>query len=441
MRNSKNTSVNSGGMHYVTHNFGEWELETRHMERIGKSIYLDMRANYLKDGKPFTSDVDLLAHRLSCNSDEERKTLEMILKDKFKLDKRTKTYKHTTWETILKNYRARNWQNSTSNTKSSDNVTTDNNDTTSNTPLTAAQRKAKSRSNEKELRRQLSSVGVEHKGVKGMSKLKKLYAQHLGDIKLSNNEVAMSHTGCHEIGTQKEAINSNQETKTKNQGTIERETHTQNIDRENSSISADSYTQLSTNEGDLAMKHIDIESWTAPSIDIMRNRLLQEDLKLDMTEKKYALELENFRAYYSEKAKHGKPLTSDSLRITRWHQWLKRELKNHNTTNSNKKHVEDRFNIDNEDWEKADDCKLTNQNANGAVGNVYHPSHSCSKNNSSKFNSKTEVLLNGCRRAALPEMTSDETYAYIAEHQAPGESQDETYDRLVSRKVVKAGLI
>lgn len=62
MRNSKNTSVNSGGMHYVTHNFGEWELETRHMERIGKSIYLDMRANYLKDGKPFTSDVDLLAH-------------------------------------------------------------------------------------------------------------------------------------------------------------------------------------------------------------------------------------------------------------------------------------------------------------------------------------------------------------------------------------------
>lgn len=437
MSNSQALSTGSGVMHYVMHNFGDWEIETKHMTRVQKSIYLDMRTNYLKHGKPFTSDIELLAHRLSCRSDDERQALEIILKDKFKLDKRSKIYKQPRWDLILKNYRAKHWDSDTKNLNAT-NVTTNKDSIEDNTVLTAAQRKAKSRAKQKEIRRQLSAVGVEHEEVKGMKELTKLYNQHLDDIKLADNEVAVSHTECHEIGTQKEAINNNQETETNNQENIEREAHTQNMDRDYSSISAGSYTCIGTNLDDLATKNIGIESWMSPTIDIMKNRLLQEDLKLDMTEKKYALELKNFKAYYSEKARQGKPLTSENLRITRWHQWLKREIENNKTTDSNKEKVKERFNIDNEAWPAN---KLTDENAQQFIGNGYHPSHSSPNNNLSKFNLETEVLLNGCRRAVLPEMTSDETYSYINEHQAPGESKDETYDRLVSEKMIKVGLI
>ncbi|WP_201600898.1 DUF1376 domain-containing protein [Psychrobacter submarinus] len=197
MRNSKNTPISSSAMHYVNHNFGDWELETRHMTRIEKSIYLDMRTNYLKDGKPFTSDVDLLAHRLSCNSDNERKALEIILKDKFKLDKRTKSYKHTAWETTLKNYRARNWENSTNDTTGSSDVTTDDSNTISNTPLTDAQRKAKSRDAEKIMRQQLSDIGVDSTGTKGMTKLRKLFDIHQHKINSNNNNIATCHSESH----------------------------------------------------------------------------------------------------------------------------------------------------------------------------------------------------------------------------------------------------
>lgn len=430
MSNSQSLSTGPGVMHYVMHNFGDWEIETKHMTRVQKSVYLDMRTNYLKDGKPFTSDIELLEHRLSCRSDDERQALELILKDKFKLDKRSKIYKHPNWDRILKNYRARHWDDDSRNLNGTD-VTTELDNVADNTPLTCAQRKAKSRVKEQEMRRLLTEAGVDHKGVKGMKELKKLYDQHLYDAKLSCNEVAVSHTECHTISTQKEAINSNPEPETNNQGTIEREAHTQNSDSHYSSMSANSYTCLSTNEGDLATKDMGIENWTPPSIDIMRERLLQEDLKLDMTEKKYVLELENFKAYYTDKARQGKPLTTGNLRITRWHQWLKREIENNKTTDSNKEKGKERFNIDNEAWPAN---KLTDQNAKQFMGDGYHPSHSYPQNNSSKLNLKTEVLLNGCRRAVLPEMTPDETYDYIAKHQAPGESQDETYDRLVSKK-------
>ncbi|WP_019672542.1 DUF1376 domain-containing protein [Psychrobacter lutiphocae] len=428
MSNSQALSTGSGVMHYIMHNFGDWEIETKHMTRVQKSVYLDMRTNYLKGGKPFTSDIELLEHRLSCRSDDDKQALELILKDKFKLDKRSKTYKHPSWDRILKNYRSKHWDDDIKNLNGT-NVTTKNDGIEDNTPLTAAERKAKSRAKEQEMRKYLTGARVDHKGVKGLKELTKLYNQHLDDAKLSCNEVTVSHTECHTIGTQKEAINSNPEHETNNQITIEREAHTQNTDRSNSSISANSYTCPSTDKGDLATKDIGIENWTSPSIDIMRERLLQEDLKLDMTEKKYVLELENFKAYYSDKARQGKPLTTENLRITRWHQWLKREIENNKTIDGNKEKVKERFNIDNEAWPAN---KLTDQNAKQFMGDGYHPSHSCPQNNSSKFNPKTEVVLNGCRKAVLPEMTSDETYAYIDKHQAAGESKDETYDRLVS---------
>ena len=69
MSKQKNEINDTSGMHYVNHNFGEWEIDTCHMSPIQKVIYLQMRTEYLKKGKSLTSDVELLAHRLACHSD------------------------------------------------------------------------------------------------------------------------------------------------------------------------------------------------------------------------------------------------------------------------------------------------------------------------------------------------------------------------------------
>lgn len=95
----------SGVMHAVLHNFGDWEIETRHMSRIEKSIYFDMRTIYLKTGKSLKGDVGYLYRLFSCASEEEKAALDFVLSDKFTLDKKTNTYKQREWDTILKNYK------------------------------------------------------------------------------------------------------------------------------------------------------------------------------------------------------------------------------------------------------------------------------------------------------------------------------------------------
>ena len=429
MRNSKNTPISSSAMHYVNHNFGDWELETRHMTRIEKSIYLDMRTNYLKDGKPFTSDVDLLAHRLSCNSDDERKALQIILKDKFKLDKRTKSYKHTAWETTLKNYRARNWENSTNDTTGSSDVTTDDSNTTSNTPLTDAQRKAKSRDAEKIMRQQLSDIGVDSTGTKGMTKLRKLFDIHQHKINSNNNNIATCHSESHAIVTQKEAITIKHELENRKQETFEREAHSQGSSVVCSDVQTDFVEQNDTNH-DLSTSGYDgIEKWQAPSKSVMQVDLSQASVKLEMTDNEYKLHVEDFKTYYAEKAQNGKPLESEGIRKLRLRQWLQRVVDRQRTT---KEQTDKRFNIDDEDWENERSSKSNKNDSRESTTDVYHPSHKNSSTSKVKANPKINVVFNGLWKSPLPQMSVDETYSYIEQHHIPGESKDETYDRLIT---------
>ncbi|WP_201532037.1 YdaU family protein [Psychrobacter sp. LFX-11D] len=428
MRNSKNTPISSGAMHYVNHNFGDWELETRHMTRIEKGIYLDMRTNYLKDGKPFTSDVDLLAHRLSCSSDDERRALEIILKDKFKLDKRTKSYKHAAWETILKNYRAGNWRNSTNDTISSDDVTTDNSTATSNTPLTDAQRKAKSRDAEKLMRKQLSEIGVDSKGAEGMIELRKLFDTHRNKINSNYKDVATCHSESHAIVTQKEAITRKHKQENKNQKPFEREAHSQGSSVIYSDVQTDLVEQTDTNHNLSTHSYGGIEEWEAPVKSAMQNELSLINIKLEMTDDEYELHVKDFKIYYAEKAQNGKPLKNENIRKLRLRQWLQRVVDGQRTI---KEQTDKRFNIDDEDWENERSSKSNKNDSREITTDVYHPSHKTSSTSKVKANPKINVVLNGLWRSSLPNMSVDETYTYIGQHQMPGESQDETYDRLI----------
>ena len=418
----------SGVMHYVMHNFGDWEIETSYMTRVQKCIYLDMRTNYLKSGKPFTSDIELLAHRFSCRCNDERQALEIILKDKFKLDKRTKSYKHTVWDTILKNYRARNRRNSTNDIISSDDVTTDNSTATSNIPLTDAQRKAKSRDTEKIMRQQLLAIGIDSECAKGMTELRKLFDAHRHKIKSNYNDIATCHSESHAIVTQKEAITIKHELENKNQEPFEREGYSQASSNEKLYIQTDHIKQNDANNDQSVRNYDDIQEWEAPIKITMQNELSLIKIKLEMTDDEYELHVKDFKIYYAEKAQNGKPLKNENIRKLRLRQWLQRVVDGQRTI---KEQTDKRFNIDDEDWENERRSKSNKNDSREITTDVYHPSHKTSSTSKVKANPKINVVLNGLWRSSLPNMSVDETYTYIGQHQMPGESQDETYDRLI----------
>ena len=51
-------------MHFVNHNFTDVDFETKHLNRIEKTVYFDLRSIYLSTEKPIDgSDMDLLQRR------------------------------------------------------------------------------------------------------------------------------------------------------------------------------------------------------------------------------------------------------------------------------------------------------------------------------------------------------------------------------------------
>lgn len=91
-------------MHFVNHNFTDVDFETKHLNRIEKTVYFDLRSIYLSTEKPIDgSDMDLLQRRLSVINDAEKQALAFVLKDKF--IKAGKLYKHPVWDKIIKDYK------------------------------------------------------------------------------------------------------------------------------------------------------------------------------------------------------------------------------------------------------------------------------------------------------------------------------------------------
>jgi len=91
-------------MHYINHNFTDWDFDTKHMNRIEKTIYLDLRSDYFCQEKPIdAANRDLLERRLNIHSDDEKQALAFVLKDKFK--KKGSSYVAPEWDKIIKDYR------------------------------------------------------------------------------------------------------------------------------------------------------------------------------------------------------------------------------------------------------------------------------------------------------------------------------------------------
>lgn len=71
-------------MNHYPHHIGDFEAETRHLSRLERSIYRDMRDMYFKNECPLDgSNLSLLARRLLCTTDEEVAAMHFVLSEFF----------------------------------------------------------------------------------------------------------------------------------------------------------------------------------------------------------------------------------------------------------------------------------------------------------------------------------------------------------------------
>lgn len=73
-------------MNHYPHHIGDFDARTRHLSRLERAIYRDMRDRYCLFEEPLDgNDFDLLARRLSCHAPEEVAALQFVLDEFFEL--------------------------------------------------------------------------------------------------------------------------------------------------------------------------------------------------------------------------------------------------------------------------------------------------------------------------------------------------------------------
>ncbi len=465
-------------MHFVNHNFTDIDFETKHMSRVEKTIYFDLRSLYLSEEKPIDgSDMDLLQRRLSVKDEDEKAALAFVLKDKF--NKAGKYYKRAAWDKILKDYKwgNKNKGNTSGNTTrnavtfdvtqgvtlSNDgcNVTCNDDDT----PMTAAERTRKSRQDRKIMIDSLTNIGVTvDKSIKAAD-LRELYATHADTITSNvttdvTDTVTLSNDDGNASNAKNTAITSNHKPLTINHKPVsESDTHTNTgeviviVDKFNHGYVDNSFadsqasqaqpvpvelsqtTQLSANQPATKADMIrdqradDIQNWEAPTIDEMRGELFKAGKMMQLTEDQYALHVGDFKAHYAEQALLGKPITTESNRKAKLRKWLAGEIDKQAANQARQEKAKGAFNIDNEDWSGT---TASQSRSNSDIPDAFHPSHS-KPTVQAKRDAKVSVVVNGLWKEPLPGMGVQQTYDYIAQCQMPGEMQDEAYDRLLNQ--------
>lgn len=460
-------------MHFVNHNFTDIDFETKYFNRIEKTIYFDLRSLYLSEEKPIDgSDMDLLQRRLSVISDDEKAALAFVLKDKF--NKAGKYYKRAAWDKILKDYKWGNKNKGNTSGNATRNAVTfdvtqgvtlgnDGCNVTCNddgTPMTAAERTRKSRQDRKIMIDSLTNIGVAvDKSIKAAD-LRELYATHAETITSNvtsdvTDTVTNNNEPCNASNAKNDAITSNHEPVTNNHkpvsdnaltntgeavvdnfnhGSVDNSTASNQSSANQPVPVAPVATQSSANQPATKADQIrgqradDIENWEAPTIDEMRGELFKAGKMMQLTEDQYALHVGDFKAHYAEQALLGKPITTESNRKAKLRKWLAGEVDKQAANQARQEKAKGTFNIDNEDWSGSTGSQ---SRSNSDLPDVFHPSHS--QPVQAKLDPNKCCIFNGLRKEPLPNMDIAETYEYIKQQKMPGESADETYDRVLNQ--------
>ena len=463
-------------MHFYNFNIADFNNSTRHLSLPERAIYRDLIDMYYHNEQAIdSSDMNKLARRLLCTTPEYLEMLEYILDEYFV--KRGKRHHHHRIDKELKNYKFKNGntdsngkRNAVTNdvtqgvTPSNDgcNVTCNDDDA----PMTAAERTRKSRQDKRNMINALTNIGVSvDKGI-GTAALRELHAKHIDAIKqchASNvaNDVTQtvtpSNDDCNAGNAKNAAITSNHEPETSNQKPVSESAHTHageavvdnfnhgSVDNstDNNQSSANQPapvapaqpTQSTANQQPtkaelIRSQHADsIENWEAPTIDQMRGELFKAGNLIQMTDDQYQFEVSAFKAHYAEQALKGNPLTTESYRKVKLVKWLIREANNQKANQARQEKAKGRFNIDNEDWSNS--AAKPSNGYDSDLPDVFHPSHS--QPVQAKIDPSKCCIFNGLRKEPLPNMDVAATYEHIKQQKLPGESADETYDRVLNQ--------
>lgn len=459
-------------MHFYNFNIADFNNSTRHLSLPERAIYRDLIDMYYHNEQAIdSSDMNKLARRLLCTTPEYLEMLEYILDEYFV--KRGKRHHHHRIDKELKNYKFKNGntdsngkRNAVTNdvtqgvTPSNDgcNVTCNDDDA----PMTAAERTRKSRQDKRNMINDLTDIGVSvDKGI-GTAALRELHAKHIDAIKqchASNvaNDVTQtvtpSNDDCNAGNAKNAAITSNQKPVTNNQQPVREDAHTNTgeviVDKFNhgsvdnstdSNQPSDSQPvpvepvapQPATKADQIrGLNAVDMECWEAPTIDEMRAELFRAGKLMQLTDDQYQFEVSAFKAHYAEQALKGNPLTTESYRKVKLVKWMIREANNQKADQARQEKAKGRFNIDNEDWSASNYTSPRHSQVDSDLPPVFHPSHS--QPVQAKIDPSKCCVFNGLRKEPLPNMDVAATYEHIKQQKLPGESADETYDRVLNQ--------
>jgi len=89
-------------MHFYEKNIKDFNNSTRHFTRTERSIYQDLIELYYDKEHPLKNDIDWINRHVLANSEDERKAVEFVLSEKFKLV--DDVYRHDRCDETLSNY-------------------------------------------------------------------------------------------------------------------------------------------------------------------------------------------------------------------------------------------------------------------------------------------------------------------------------------------------
>ena len=404
-------------MHFYNFNIADFNNSARHLSLVERALYRDLIDMYYHNESPVNgSDMDKLARRLICQSDDDRAALEYVLSEFFV--KRGNKFHHHRIDKEIKNYRYKN-RNADATpvtqgvtaavTLSNDDRNADRNVINDDeTPMTAAERAQKSRYKKKGLIDDLSSAGVDITALSlatPMAELEALHQKHVTkNVTSVTQTVTLSNDDRNACNAKNAAITSNQEPVTKNQ-----------------------LNTLNNNSSEAVL--FDVEVWQPALADIQPIVNTEAPAMPAMSQVEFDGHLNKFRNYRIEQAASGNPVATEARCLDMFVDWIKREYVYQQKAKVTTVNAATGKRTPPTDYSAIGKAPVTGDND---LPDVFHPSHSRPVTNAN-VDLKNSLVFNGFLRPALPGMTLAETDAHVKyEARQHGETTDITYDRLLN---------
>lgn len=413
-------------MHFYNFHPADFNNSARHLTLVERALYRDLIDMYYGDEQPIdVSDVARLERRLLCRTQDEKDALAYVLSEFFV--KRGNKYHHHRIDREIKNYRHAHRNDRVTATVTDNNAHRNERNGNSNatvtevTPLSNAERQQRNRAERKQMIDDLNMIGVSvttNAGTKLLRELTDINADAIRNAKLSNTDdsnVTDSNTHRNDSVTDSNgkiaAITINHKPQTNNQ-----------LNKTTTTACESKFSKSVESVPVPPVTQFDIRTWDAPEYDNFLPVLMNHDVYITLTQDTYASEVEKFKAYNANQVAQGKTaLADETYRMDKFVAWFEQLANKQSSAKPATAYAPT------SDQCADDDLPPIYHQASQQPTTSYHPSHAKPV---PKLDPLQSVMFNGVRKPFLPNMDQRQTYDYVMSQQRPGESSDETYDRL-----------